>query len=146
MLCTCFVQVDLVMTCQTALVLAEADLPSGLDRWAQETIAAGPQNGKLPTPETPVSPRDHGLPWESNQECVHLLLSMLSRLTWALACRAALGEAMQHLTAAQRQAWLSGKAQVHSPRTARNELLASSILESCCPAQIWCASLSNCQS
>ncbi|KAK9826605.1 hypothetical protein WJX74_005156 [Apatococcus lobatus] len=107
---TC-IQVDLVMTCQTALVLAEADLPSRQDSWAQDMTAAGPQNGPTLTPETPISPRDHSLLWESNQECVHLLLSTLTRLTWALACQRALGEAMRRLTAAQHQAWMSGKAQ-----------------------------------
>ncbi len=106
-------QVDLVMTMQTALILAESNLPSQMDAWASEIIAAGPQSGgEMPTPETPVSPRDHEMPWESQQECVHLLLSTLTRLSWALACRAALGRAMSQLSEMQRQAWLSGKAQV----------------------------------
>ena len=129
-------QADVVMTCQTALVLAEADLPSRLDRWARETIAAGPQNGPTPTPDTPVSPRDPGLPWESGQECVHLLLSTMARLTWALACRAALGDAMSRLTAAQRLAWSSGKAQVTPPPPQLLSTLAY-LMGHCMPSRPW---------
>lgn len=126
-------QVDLVMTCQTALVLAEADLPSRQDSWAQDMTAAGPQNGPTLTPETPISPRDHSLLWESNQECVHLLLSTLTRLTWALACQRALGEAMRRLTAAQHQAWMSGKAQVQHRLTIECRKIQTYDLHQTCP-------------
>ncbi|KAK9859318.1 hypothetical protein WJX84_001977 [Apatococcus fuscideae] len=87
-------QADMVVTFQTALVLAEPHLPARTQQWARETTAEGPRSsGETPLPDTPVSPRDHGLPWESCEECVP---SEESKLGWEVLHQAAALAASSH--------------------------------------------------